>query len=574
MALPIAQPRLLPVVKQRKPQDNIPQTRQERDQINRTAQLFINQKQLVPPMPMEELREHAVDMLRNIQMDEKYIEYTAVILNNESWKETLATIPFNRRLLLMPKCLRDESRCPAPFDEFGLLCKQCGLCSIQDLEEEAAKLGYAILVAEGSTIVMKIIETGKIDAIVGISCLNVLEKSFPYMEAAAVPGIAIPLLQDDCADCTVDLDTVWETVHLTSDDKTFRMDLDGLREKVASWFTTETLNSLMGEPADESETIARDWLAGEGKRWRPFLAVCAYQALQDNPEDEIPDDVKRIAIAVECFHKASLIHDDIEDNDHKRYGEKTLHEEHGIPIALNAGDLLIGEGYRMLAQCTGNPTAIARMIETAAVGQRHLCQGQGTELCWSKQPEPLPSSEVLEIFRNKTAPAFEVALRLGAQYANASKEIENVIHAYSESLGIAYQIRDDYDDWQVDGHAPSDTENIRLSVILAMAHERAQGDLKDKIQSVWQGKAEYASIAKEMEELLEETKLLERAERLKDSYKELAIQSLKTLPNLSLKGLLRRVIGKIFNDIQIKGWCSEFEARNAASGETVAERVG
>lgn len=574
MALPIAQPRLLPVVKQRKPQDNIPQTRQERDTITRAAQLFIDQKQLVPPMPFEELREHAVDLLRNIQMDEKFIEYTAVVINNESWKETLATIPFERRLLLMPKCLRDESRCPAPFDEFGLLCKQCGLCSIQDLEEEATKLGYAVLVAEGSAIVMKIIETGKIDAIVGVSCLNVLEKSFPYMEAAAVPGIAIPLLQDDCADCTVDLDTVWETVHLTSEDKTFRMDLDGLREEVAAWFNPETLNALMGEPADESEAIARNWLMKDGKRWRPFLAVCAYRALQENPEETIPDDVKRLAVAVECFHKASLIHDDIEDNDDKRYGEATLHEEHGVPIALNAGDFLIGEGYRLIAQCTGNPSAIAKMVETASTGQRHLCQGQGTELYWSKQPEPLSSSEVLEIFRNKTAPAFEVALKLGAQYANASKEIEDVIHAYSESLGIAYQIRDDYDDWQVDGHAPSDTENIRLSVILAMAHERAKGELKEKIQAVWQRKAGYATIAKEMEEFLASTKLLERTERLKDSYKEQAIQSLRTLPNLSLKGLLRRVIGKIFNDIQIKGWCSEFEARNAASGETLAKRIG
>ena len=60
----------------------------------------------------------------------------------------------------MPEMSADESRCPAPFDEFALLCKQCGLCSIQDLEEEAARLGCDP-VAEGSAIVMKIIETGK-----------------------------------------------------------------------------------------------------------------------------------------------------------------------------------------------------------------------------------------------------------------------------------------------------------------------------------------------------------------------------------------------------------------------------
>ena len=109
-------------------------------------------------------------------------------------------MPFDRRLLLLPKCLRVEDKCPAPFDEFGLLCKQCGLCTIQDLQEEAERLGYAVLVAEGSALVMALIQSGKIDAIVGVSCLSVLERAFPYMEAAAIPGVAIPLLQDDCKD--------------------------------------------------------------------------------------------------------------------------------------------------------------------------------------------------------------------------------------------------------------------------------------------------------------------------------------------------------------------------------------
>ena len=63
---------------------------------------------------------------------------------------------------------------------------------------------------------------------------------------------------------------------------------------------------------------------------------------------------------MECFHKASLIHDDIEDDDAQRYGEPTLHVEHGVPVALNVGDLLIGEGYRLLAECERAAGACAR----------------------------------------------------------------------------------------------------------------------------------------------------------------------------------------------------------------------
>jgi len=68
--------------------------------------------------------------------------------------------------------------------------------------------------------------------------------------------------------------------------------------------------------------------------------------------------------------------------------------------------------------------------------------------------------------------------------------------------------------------------------------------------------------------------MAERARGLLDSYKEEAVRSLRLLENASLKGLLRRVITKIFNDLQIKGWCSEFEARNAAGRAAVAAAVG
>ena len=71
--------------------------------------------------------------------------------------------------------------------------------------------------------------------------------------------------------------------------------------------------------------------------------------------------------------------------------------------------------------------------------------------------------------------------------------------------------------------------------------------------------------AKERERLWEVVDTLpERCRRLLDSYKEEAIRSLAVLEEPTLKGLLRRIVGKIFNDIELKGWCSEFEARNAA----------
>lgn len=547
----------------RPPKKNIPQTSSERNHFLQVVRNYVSEFNPVPPLPADELKMHADRVLGMLKCDPIHRDYLGVLLNNEIWREQLAAVPYERRLLLLPKCLRVESKCPAPFDEFGLLCKQCGLCSIQDLQAEAEKLGYATLVAEGSAIVMSLIQTGKIEAIVGISCLSVLERAFPYMEAAAIPGIAVPLLQDDCIDTTVDQDWVWDYIHLTSDDQMRRLDLSALRDEVDSWFTPTSLELIMGTAEGQSEAIGRAWLARAGKRWRPFLAVAAFQAMRKEVGQPLPEDLKKIAVAVECFHKASLIHDDIEDNDALRYGEKTLHEELGVPVALNVGDLLIGEGYRLLAASQASAGQKAEMVRIAATGQRELCRGQGTELCWMRAPQPLTQHQVLDIFRKKTAPAFEVALQLGATYAGleAHAEVAEVLKVYSEALGIAYQIQDDLSDLGAGGET-NDIVGLRPSLLLAVAHEKATDAPKELLGSVWRRQLPAGVTPATIEALYTKLGADARARTLLETYKEEAIRCLRGLESPSLKGLLRRVLGKIFNDVQINGWCKEQEMKN------------
>ncbi|MCH2375817.1 MAG: polyprenyl synthetase family protein, partial [Planctomycetes bacterium] len=444
----------------RQPQENVPQTASERERVRDSVKRFLHEEKLVPPIPIAELRKVSERLIVKFDIEQKYLDFTAVLLNNELWRETLATIPFELRLIILPKCLRVEAHCPAPLDEFGLLCKKCGMCSIQDLQTEAERLGYAVLVAEGSPIVMAIIETGKIDAIVGVSCLSVLERAFPYMEAAAIPGVAIPLLQDDCVDTSVDLEWIWDVIQLTAEDKTRRLNLTALKDEVSGWFTTDELNKVLGPPDGEMEQVARTWLLRAGKRWRPFLTVAMHQALLDDPEQSLSMDLQKVAIAVECFHKASLIHDDIEDMDAERYGEEALHEEHGVAVALNVGDFLIGEGYRLLATCDAEASTKSAMLKVAAEGHRTLCRGQGTELAWTRQPKVMQPIEVINIFREKTAPAFEVSLRIGSLYAGEQEGVAEAIAEFSRSLGIAYQIRDDLDDLTT-AEGPSDLLAMR-----------------------------------------------------------------------------------------------------------------
>ena len=570
IALAILPPPVPPaVIRSRPPQAGIPPTKADRDALLEAVRRGMARDRAVPPLGMDELRRRATAALVEAGLPETCLDYAVVIVNNESWRDALAAVPFERRLLLMPKCLRVENRCPAPFDEFGLLCKQCGLCSIQDFQAEAERLGYAVLVAEGSALVMAMVQTGTIEAIVGVSCMPVLEKTFPHVQAAAIPAVAVPLLQDDCIDTTVDVDWVWDYIHLEAADRSRRLDLGGLHDTVKAWFDRPALDRLMGPPVGHAEEIGREWLAVGGRRWRPFLAAAVYEALGPGATEEIADRdplsldvIQRIAVAVECFHKASLVHDDIEDGDLERYGEPTLCGTHGVPIALNVGDLLIGEGYRLLAESGLDAGRIRAAVREAAVAQRLLCQGQGAELAWSRSPSQLASRQVLEIFRLKTSPAFDVALQLAAIGAGRADEASDALRAYSEAVGIAYQIKDDLEDMLDDAGLVSGVES-RPSVVLALAAERARGDDREMLAAITSGKPHPAATPDRLREAIRTAKADEKAALLLESYKEQAVRALEGLSDPTLKGLLRRVLAKMFNELTFEGYCREQEKKVA-----------
>ncbi len=537
---------------------NVPVSRQEREGILYAVREYIADNSLVCPLSMDELREHSAGVLAVCRADDKYRDFIAVLVNNETWRDTLAAIPFNKRLLLLPKCLRNHSKCQGEFDEFGLICDHCGGCMIDDLKTQAEKIGYAVLVAEGSPIVMSLIASGKVEAVVGVSCLSVLERTFPYMEAGAVPGIAIPLLKEGCVDTSVDADWVWEAIYLSSEEKGSRVNLDDIRKEVDQWFTDDSLNELLQINDTPTESLAIKWLGGEGKRWRPFLAACAYEALAGNtPESEcLPDGVKKAAVAVECFHKASLIHDDIEDGDVLRYGEKTLHAAEGVAVALNVGDLLLGEGYRLLAECGWDASVTAEMLAVASRGHRGLCLGQGAELMWARQPAAMNERQVIEIFRKKTSPAFAVALKVGALLGGADADVIKVLDEYSDALGVAYQIRDDIEDFSFSEDGGG-VESLRPSLLLAMAYHQSGGDDRKLFESVWDGSVNFESSAGDIRNTLARLNIRYKAFVLMESYKGQALGTLAGLKSASLKGLLRRVVYKIFNDTNVMGCCND-----------------
>lgn len=515
----------------------VPQEPQVRRRVIALAQRRVREHGLLPPLSLDELREHGEVIRAEAGLPQGYADFAALMVSNALWQDTVAALPYERRILLLPQCLRDAQNCPAEMDALGLLCKQCGRCIIGVLQARAQKLGYVVLVAEGTTVVTQLLAQGRVDAVIGVSCLSVLERAFPHMAAQAIPGLALPLLRDGCLNTETDLPWLLETLELRRTGAGGRgFDFETVRGEVCGWFAPEALAELLSPADTQAGRLAREWLGRAGKRWRPFLTVCAYQALSGGRAET----VRAVAVAVECFHKASLVHDDIEDDDDRRYGQGTLHHEYGVPVALNVGDLLLGEGYRLIAESGFAPERLHALLRAASAAHLALCHGQGEELAWTRAPGMLETRQALDIFRLKTAPAFEVALGMGALCADAPASELAALRAFSDALGVCYQIRDDLEDLAEGRLLP-----LTPSILLAVACEQLPSRVGAMLAATREGRG-YS--AEDWAAVYAEAEAGERARQLLRHYRHEATRSLEAVGNAALKNLLRRTVAWIMGE--------------------------
>jgi geranylgeranyl pyrophosphate synthase len=540
----------------------VPQVREERDRVRAAAVEFGKTFDRSKPLTRQSLQQMGEDLLRQLGLGEQYLGFAMVLLSNEFWREQVSAIDFKRRLLLLPHCLKHAEGCPADYDEFGLDCRKCGACSVADFKTKAEDLGYKVLVSEGTPIVLKIIVSGHIDAIVGVACLNVLEKALDKVLLAGVPSVAVPLLSSNCRNTSVDEDWVAELIdlktmpppkktrtyvhlmraaHQVCEEPELSRLAPRLRVKPAANGNGHSRNGVLPgtarqDPLAVHESIAIDWLAQGGKRSRPFITLAAYDALRGAPGTlaaesvELPDSIRRVALAIETFHKASLVHDDIEDDDSFRYGRETLHRQHGVGTAINVGDYLIGLGYRLVSRERkelGGDCA-ADIVDRLADAHLKLSEGQGAELLWRDAPDKaLTALDALKIYALKTAPAFEAALYSGLRLAGPTDAYEKMVVEFSRHLGVAFQILNDLKDWAGDEDnklvAGQDVLSARPTLLLALALEGLNSADRAELLAILQAKSpadgRRQDLIERVRDLYGKAQVFDKAEKLVEKYR-------------------------------------------------------
>ena len=180
-------------------------------------------------------------------------------------------------------------------------------------------------------------------------------------------------------------------------------------------------------------------VSGGGKRWRPLLAVLAYQLAGGSS-----DDIYTLTPLIEGIHTASLIHDDIEDNSELRRGQPAAHVAYGLDSALNSGSWLYFRALQALEDYQA-PAGIKLDLYAAALTHiRNLHEGQALDIHWHRTAGFFPSRQDYErMIRLKTGALAALAAYTGMRAAGKEHEESNVFAALFAEAGVGFQILDD-----------------------------------------------------------------------------------------------------------------------------------
>lgn len=210
-------------------------------------------------------------------------------------------------------------------------------------------------------------------------------------------------------------------------------------------------------------------LINSGKRFRPCLVLLITKALKSCL------DVSKVALAVEFFHTASLVADDLPcmDNDDLRRNKPSLHKKYGESTALLVSYALIAAGYEFLAsnartlQLSKLPYSVhsdricVLALENATYNTG-LLGATGGQFLDINPPRPLDINSFKEIIRLKTVSLFEISFVLGWLYGGGNLSQLDIVKKIAYHFGMAFQMADDFEDFK------QDVQNSKIVNIVAV----------------------------------------------------------------------------------------------------------
>ncbi len=262
--------------------------------------------------------------------------------------------------------------------------------------------------------------------------------------------------------------------------------------------------------------------APAGKRMRPLLGLLAYASITGAYAPALPG-----AAAVELGHNFSLVHDDIEDSDTERRHRPTLWAMHGIPQAVNTGDMLFSLSRVALHRLTdlgfsdGKVLRLMRLYDETCVA---LCEGQYIDIWASEHDETMSVELYFDMIGRKTAALISASVEAGALLATDDEAVIARYRAFGWALGLAFQLNDDllgiWGKEQTTGKEPTDLARHKKTLPVIYAFEHAGPDDRDRLRAFYAienpGDAEIADAVAILERVGARDYTRDQARRYRD----------------------------------------------------------
>lgn len=278
-----------------------------------------------------------------------------------------------------------------------------------------------------------------------------------------------------------------------------------LNALLENYFCQQTFSR---EPHELYEPV-RYIMTGEGKRIRPLLTLMSCEMLGGNAEEALP-----VAYALELFHNFTLVHDDIMDNAVLRRGKPSVHKRYGVSNALLSGDVMLLWVYEYLSRVGSEK--FYDLLQVLHDKLLMVFEGQQMDLNFEKRSY-VSEEEYLQMIEYKTAALIGASMLAGAYLAGASSKQYQLVYQSGISLGLLFQIKDDYLDAYGDPaltgkRIGGDILQNKKTYLWVTAMQQANPDQRKKILALQDEPDEFTKV-QSMLQLYDQTGVKERAQQ-------------------------------------------------------------
>jgi geranylgeranyl diphosphate synthase, type I len=290
--------------------------------------------------------------------------------------------------------------------------------------------------------------------------------------------------------------------------------------------------------------------APAGKRIRPLLGLLAYASIAGDHARALPG-----AAAVELGHNFSLVHDDIEDGDTERRHRPTVWALHGVPQAINTGDILFSLSRMALHRLTDLGFSDAKVLRLMRLYDETcvaLCEGQYIDIRTSERDDLMSVELYFDMIGRKTAALIAASIEAGALLATDDEEVIRRYRAFGWALGLAFQLNDDllgiWGAEQATGKEPSDVARKKKTLPVIYAFEHAGPEDRDRLRALYGIERPTGADVAEIVAILERVGARDFTRTQASGYRDEALAELdaagvvRPAARERLEGIIRSVI--------------------------------